>query len=339
MSLLDNASIVWPLGAQTKAGNLAAWNPQTKSTVPFDVVRATPKQRINEASEWEEVAANVLARDFTSGGCGDFTLEPERKFLFLNSATGVTQNITVVSGRDYAVSFSGTGSITFSVGATGTLTGSGATALDRVSSIVTTTGTSVTCTVSGTVQYVNIEINTNDSSVTYPTSWMKTLGSIVTRNADVPSLTGAGALLGNSEGGLFIEALAFAFDGAFSLGEATLTSTNRLAFRWTAAGNRASLFINVGGVGQVGIDTPVSSVFPNIFYKIALGYATNDVKIYINGVDSGSDTSATMFADDTLTDIRFTTETGALPFYGRIRQFIVFNQRPTDTQLDLVSTP
>jgi hypothetical protein len=335
MSLLDNASIVWPLGAQTKAGNLAAWNPQTKSTVPFDVVRATIKQRINEASAWEEVAANVLARDFTNGGCGDFTIEPARKFLFLNSTTGVTQDITVVSGVDYAVSFSGTGSITFSVGATGTLTGSGATALDRVSSIVTTTGTSVTCTVSGTVQYVNIEINTNDSSVTYPTSWMKTLGSIVTRNADVPSLTGASALLGQAEGGFYLEALWFEGGNRFN-GIELFTDSN----------NRIGIFKDLNDEIEFGVKASGVTVFPTTafssnydFHKYALGYVSGNNAGYVDGNALVSNTTSITLAG-TLDKVNFDlVETPIYRFTGRIRQFVVFNQRPTNSQLAAISTP
>lgn len=335
MSLLDNASIVWPLGAQTKAGNLAAWNPQTKSTVPFDVVRATPKQRINEASAWEEVAANVLARDFTSGGCGDFTIEPARKFLFLNSTTGVTQDITVVSGRNYAVSFSGTGSITFSVGATGTLTGSGATALDRVSSIVTTTGTSVTCTVSGTVQYVNIEINTNDSSVTYPTSWMKTLGSIVTRNADVPSLTGASALLGQSEGGVFIEAAAASANlgGSIEVNTSVLGNEIRLFFNDI---NTNIVLQNING-GSVDVNSSIGSYTPNVFVKAIFAYNINDYSGCVNGGSITTDTSGVPPVG--LSQVNFSRPNGTGVFYGRVRQFIVFNQKPTDAQLQLITTP
>jgi hypothetical protein len=336
MSLLDNASIVWPLGAQTKAGNLAAWNPQTKSTVPFDVVRATIKQRINEAGAWEEVAANVLARDFTNGGCGDFTIEPARKFLFLNSITGVTQDITVVSGRNYAVSFSGTGSITFSVGATGTLTGSGATALDRVSSIVTTTGTSVTCTISGTVQYVNIEINTNDSSVTYSTSWMKTLDSIVTRNEDVPSLTGASALLNDSEGFIYAEFKPFISDGqgiSFVLSDGT-------------SGNRVFLGKNIAGTGYVsvvssgGSNTVVLSggtISSTSFNKALMSYGSGAALLSTNGatIQTGSGAMPTGLVNVNISDASPATTR----FNGRLRVFIVGNQQPTESQANALTTP
>jgi hypothetical protein len=333
MSLQDKASIVWPLGAQTKAGNLAAWNPQDGTDVEFDVVRATTKWRINESSAWEEVAANVLARDFTNGGCGDFTIEPARKFLFLNSTTGVTQNITVVSGVDYAVSFSGTGSITFSVGATGTLNGSGATALDRVSSIITTTGTSVTCTIAGTVEYVNFEINTNDSSVTYSTSWMKTLGSIVTRNADNPSLTGASALLNSTGGGMFLD---LSFFGSSRISLSSGSPTDRVLL---IIANSLIFEVKVGNVVQSSINSGGGAITNGTFYKIGLRYSENSFALYLDGVQLGENLSGNTFGVGVLNSVFLADGNGtSTPFYGRIRQIVVFNDVPTNTQLDEVTT-
>ncbi len=68
--------------------------------------------------------------------------------LLLNSATLSTQTLTTVVGLTYTLSFSGTGSVTLSGGASGTLNGTGA---SRVSLTFTATTTSVVHTVSGSV--------------------------------------------------------------------------------------------------------------------------------------------------------------------------------------------
>ena len=338
MSLIDKASIIWPSGAPSKAGFVAAWNPQTQALVNFPVTRATQKWRINESGAWEVVAANVLPRDFTNGGCGDFATEPARKNLFLNSTTGATQSITVVSGRNYAVSFSGTGSITFSGGATGTLNGTGATALDRVSTIITTTTTSVTCTISGTVEYVNFEINTDNSSVAYATSWIETSVSIVTRNADVPALTGASALLGDSSGGMFIEAARFDATQRSFISLNDNSNNNRVFFDFGTVGQLVYQ-VSVGGVLQCSISTAAGASVSNTFFKAALRYNTNNFDFYFNGVSQGSDISGSTFSDGVLTNVNLSLAGSSLPFYGRIRQLVIFNQAPTDTQLELISTP
>jgi hypothetical protein len=67
--------------------------------------------------------------------------------LLLNSATLSTQSITVVVGETYTIAATGTGSVTLSGAATGTLNASSA----RPSLTVTATTTTLTCTVSGTV--------------------------------------------------------------------------------------------------------------------------------------------------------------------------------------------
>jgi hypothetical protein len=74
--------------------------------------------------------------------------------LFLNSAVGATQSVTVVSGADYTIRFKGTGSITYSGAASGTLSGTGAS--DKVSVEVTASTTTLTCTVSGSITEVAV---------------------------------------------------------------------------------------------------------------------------------------------------------------------------------------
>ncbi len=97
--------------------------------------------------------------------------------LFLNSAVGVSQSISVRSGVTYRVGFRGTGTITFSGGATGALNGSSAN--DLVAMTIVAFGTSITCTVSGSVTEVRLHrhpavetyIETADSIVYAPRLW------------------------------------------------------------------------------------------------------------------------------------------------------------------------
>ena len=85
--------------------------------------------------------------------------------LFLNSASLGTQSVTVVNGAPYTVSFWGTGSITLSGGASGTL--NGVDANTRVSTSFTASSTSVTFTVSGTVTNAQLELTSPDSPKSY----------------------------------------------------------------------------------------------------------------------------------------------------------------------------
>ena len=336
MTLLDKASIIIPKGGDSKggasAGVLYGFNPNTQALVPISTVQNTANlTRVNEAGLIESVVSNLLPRDFTNGGCGDYAIWPQRTNQFLNSATLATQDVTATAVV-HTISFSGTGTITFSGAHTGYLVGSGAGDNDIVSVSFTPSAGTVTCTISGTVKYANFEIGT------YRSAWIPTVASVETRDAMITILTGAGSLIGN-ENGIYMEYLAFsnAESPTISLGEDASGLTNRFAVRLAQAGNKVSLFMTVGGVGQAVIDTPSSTSFPNVWNKIAIRQATNDVAIYLNGVSAGTDTSAIPFSGQ-LTAFRFALSNDASRFYGRFRELVIFNQPPTNAELTAIST-
>jgi hypothetical protein len=256
--------------------------------------------------------------------------EPARKNLFLNSATGATQTITVVSGRNYFVSFSGTGTITFSGGATGSLVGTGASARDRVALLVTTSSTSVTCTITGTVEYVNFEINTNDTSVTYPTSWIPTGGAIETRNEDVIISGNIASLIGQTEGTIFIEARTFVGAGSnyIALNDGTTNNRIEIGFLEGTSNVRFISFNPSAEWSITGGTTPVS------YSKLAGSYALNNIKFYQNANSLGTDTSATIAECTTLT-----LQPVLGSFFGRIRLIVLFRNSMTDAQLIELTTP
>lgn len=106
-----------------------------------------------------------------------FLPEPQRTNLLLNSAVLATQSVTV-SATAYTLSFEGTGTVTLSGASTaGPLVGTGAT--DRVPLTFTPSAGSLTLTVSGTVNYANLEAGL------FPTSPIVTAGSQVTRAGTV----------------------------------------------------------------------------------------------------------------------------------------------------------
>lgn len=93
--------------------------------------------------------------------------------LFLNSGSPATQSITTLSGGNYVLSFYGTGSVTVSAGCSFTLNGTGVG--NRVSQACTTTGTSVTLTLSGTITEPQFEWQIAASGS--PTNYNATAGS------------------------------------------------------------------------------------------------------------------------------------------------------------------
>lgn len=104
--------------------------------------------------------------------------------LVLNSTTLSTQTVTVTSGVQYTCSFYGTGTITLSGAHTAVMTGTGAFKLTKLT--FTTSTTSLTLTVTGTVSHGQLELGTK------ATSRIITTSTSVTRAADI--ITGAGLI-------------------------------------------------------------------------------------------------------------------------------------------------
>lgn len=170
----------------------------------------------------------------------------------------------------------------------------------------------------------------------YETSVIFTSGSVVTRNADVPALTGEGSLMGNTGGGFFIEFSVFSVATGQSnfISVSDGTGNNRVAMGMAAA----TLTFNArsGGALQANI-TDISKV-ANTFYKAAGRYAVNDFALYVDGVQSGVDNSGTTYGASVLNELVFDGKFSN-PFYGRIRQLVYYSEAPTDDQLEAITIP
>jgi hypothetical protein len=174
----------------------------------------------------------------------------------------------------------------------------------------------------------------------YATSYIPTPGaSSVTRVADAASKTGISSLIGQTEGTLFVEEFHDASVANLNGYDDTLvaatdgTSANIIAIFHYGSGGSASniavFFIRLNNVTQAAI---ISSSLPTGTYKMALAYKNNDVVAYINGVQVGTDTSATIPATSVVTLVDPIT-TGAATKTVRNSQTLLFKTRLTNAQL------
>ena len=328
MSLFDDASIIiTPNGV--KAGKLYALKGDD-----LNVVRATSATRVNASGLIETVGANVPRLDYSNGSCPSILVEPQRTNLVLNSENLATQSV-VVTSQSYTLSFYGSGTITLSGTHSATVVGLGTA---RKTYTFTPTAGTLILTVSGICTKGQLEAGS------YATSYIPTTSASVTRNADVISKTGISSLIGQTEGTIFVEEV---YDANVTnnggLDDALVcltdgTSNNLISiFHYGAGGGsdrKVLFFIRLSNTTQTAI---FSDSLNSGNYKIALAYKNNDVVAYINGVQIGTDTSASIPSTSAITLVDPVT-TNAATKTVNIKSAVLFKTRLSNTQLADLTT-
>lgn len=275
VAVVDNATpannFIGTMAAALARGILVYSSPSTK------YVR-------NASGLW--VAGTALRCHYSTAGVPlGILAEPQRTNRLLNSASLATQSVTV-SATAYTMSFEGTGTVTLSGASTaGPLVGTGAT--DRVSLTFTPSAGSLTLTVSGTVNYANLEAGL------FRTSPIVTAGSQVTRNSDnlyvdltkIPFSATVGTAIATAQPGPDTNTNNFGlvqFDDG--------TANNRLVMtNGTAGEKRARQIVLNGGSVTANIVSAANAAAPR--YKQAMAWATNDIEMVVNGTTHTIDTS------------------------------------------------
>ena len=165
----------------------------------------------------------------------------------------------------------------------------------------------------------------------YPTSYIPTSGSTVTRNQETYEKTGISDKINSTEGVLFAEISRTEDESNYRLlGLDNGTSQNYIKIGF--GNNNGNFWIRalVNGVTVINSDNAVSNN-ANQFYKIAVRYKSGDSVIYIDGVPVL--TSSTTFSSGTFTDLDFTHFTGSSHFFGKVKQLQLFKTALTDSEL------
>jgi hypothetical protein len=236
----------------------------------------------------------------------------------VNGATFTSSSITAVGNGWYRCSVTGT------VGSTASPTG-----VRFVAGFATAANASVASTYAGTGQSIYIWGAQLEAGA-FPTSYIPTVASQVTRAADVAVMTGTNfsSWYNASEGSLFCEAsrgYLAATTGLLQIDDGT--NSNRIAFQTTSTA-KMRVFIVSGGVTQSSLDSS-ASVISNVVFKTALAYATNNVSGALNGVALATDTSATIPTVSTMRIGQGLTPLGA----AYIRQIAYYPRRLANAEL------
>jgi hypothetical protein len=215
-------------------------------------------------------------------------VEEARTNLLLNSlisgANLTTQNITVTAVA-HTISFYGTGTITLSGTHSATVNGSGAYPTRTTLTFTPTAGT-LTCTVSGTVQFAQLEAGA------FATSYIPTIASTVTRSADVATITGSlFSQWYNQNEGTIIWTGNFPSFNLNRLVSIDAGVSARTADIFATSPNSISYF-KTSDSQQIVINTATANALTNV----ALAVKANDYNGAVNSALGGSDTSTTGIA-------------------------------------------
>ena len=166
----------------------------------------------------------------------------------------------------------------------------------------------------------------------YPSSYIPTSGSSITRSADLCNNAGTSAQVNNDAGAFFVEIQALE-EGSSASRRITLSdesSSDRIMIETDESTGTFKFFIAGGGTVRT-IATSTGNTQTDI-NKLAIGYDGVNAKAYINGTQVGSITNATTRTGIDTVDIADWNGTSNV-YFGRVKQVIVFNEALTDSEL------
>jgi len=171
-------------------------------------------------------------------------------------------------------------------------------------------------------------------NLSYPTSYIPTNGTAITRAAETATGSGDAATFNDSEGVLMAEISALADDGTYrSITLSDGTSANRIYFWFW---NDGRLLIGLSSNSVVQIDH-FESIDVTNFNKIAFKYKANDFSIWLNGIKI--DEASLGNTPSGLNNINFADSNGvSFPFYSKTREVQYFDSVLTDAQLETLTS-
>jgi hypothetical protein len=258
-------------------------------------------------------------------------LEESRTNILLNSllnGTNLSTQTVTTTAVPYTLSFYGTGTIVLSGTNVSTQVGTGTYPSRKVFTFTPTAG-SLILTVTGTVQYAQLEIGSS------ATSFIPTAGSQVVRGADLAAITGSNftSWYNATEGTLLVTSIhanlstrnsAFISDG---------TSSNRMGITTVAGAYETYRFQSSSG-NYFASDNVICG--DNIPSKIAISYKASNQNMAVNGRAVAVTSQAVIPTVNTL--YIGADATGLNQLNGYVSTLTYYPQALTSTQLQTLTT-
>ena len=172
----------------------------------------------------------------------------------------------------------------------------------------------------------------------YPTSYIPTSGSTVTRVQDQYTKTGISNLINSEEGVLFIEMAAFTDDndGSKSISLSSGGYSDNIIIQYTTNTNQIVFKTSPAHSTPIYQPFTVSDITQDS--KMAFNFKNNDCSFWHNGIKLGSVSSFTPFSVGTLNVLNFNRGDGGEDFEGKVKQLQVFKTALTDSELIALTT-
>jgi len=282
------------------------------------------------------INANLPRFDFdpTTLVCKGLLIEESRTNLLLNSlidGTNLATQLVTTTAVAHTLTFYGTGQIVLTGTSSATVVGTGAYPSRKTLTFTPTVGT-LTLTVTGTVQYAQLE------AASYASSFIPTAASQVTRSADVATMTGTNFSdwFNATEGAIYAQftpafpsTLATGVFGPVQIDNGS--TTNRIQIRISDAVGIRGLFQVAGTPTFLGGSAFVANSTNNA--GLAFKNATNIM--YVNA--SGNGTSANNVPTG-LNILRIGSEgSTATTFTGIIKKISFYPQRLINNEVQAFS--
>ena len=290
--------------------------------------RASTATYVDSAGVLQTAAINAPRFDYnpTTLAALGFLVEEARTNLLLNSNTLITQTVTVTAAA-HTLSFYGTGTVTLTGASTaGPLVGTGAYP-NRVALTFTPTAGALILTVTGSVQFANLEAGS------FATSYIPTTTAAVTRAADVASINTLSPWFNAAEGSFFVQAsnLLASAPALFSTDDGT---TNNRLINFFSNPTTPSFRVILGGVDQANISAGAISLQST--FKLASAYKVNDFAASLNGAAAVVDTSGTIPSGQTTARLGSNVVTAGL-INGYLQRITYYPRRLTNAELQTLT--
>lgn len=269
---LRSASGVLPVLAFDFVGNrYAIGNSAASLTEAISTTRSGSANYFDSADGFSTAATGVARIGRISPGRSlGLMSEASRTNAFASPSAPATQSVTVTA-QAYTLSFHGTGSITWSGAASGSLSGTGAN--DRVEATFTPAAGTLTLTCSGSLAMAQLEAGV------IATSWIS--GA---RNSDLHKWTASSFAKFNAAAGTFLVKSRWRNLGTSAnlFGLSDNTNTNRLLLNMTSGGITQAIVNSSGGANSGSMLGPTLGSTEADF-RSAFAYASNNCAVSFNG--------------------------------------------------------